>query len=468
MYTEIQRTRNNDEGIDVGRRRETECLPPYSIVFWIVVLAAPTLGLLQAQELGMHNPRPLNEAKLLLNEGRYEEALQRFQSIPHSSPAYRRALIGRAICNIVRRQPEAALPLLDELCQQAPLEADWHKLRAVLLLLLGRDNAESALISLAEAQKLNPEDNDVPYLMAGCHTYSALDSKAIPDGNGIPSAHLQKATQLCSAAIAQNGPDYRYLLLRGYCYFSLSAFELSLHDLLQAEPLAPSDMREQHKWFIAYVAFCAFGEVWDSEGGSKELCLKHINLALSRCPYWGRLYFFRGTLLAQYQNDSVAALTDYSLAIQLQPDLDEVHLLRAGVYLQQLRVEEAMRDIDLAFRLCNEPTALHYLTRAEVHLRNLEFQESVKDSTEALRIAPPTARAHLVRALAWRGLGHDADATADHAEGIALLEKQRKATVPPKTLERWKAFAATAEEEQQVQFFVIPPRLLAASLLKKL
>jgi tetratricopeptide (TPR) repeat protein len=468
MNARIQRTCGNSEDIDAGRRRKAECLPHCSIVLWIVVLVVPTLEPLEAQELGVRVPRPLNEAKLLLNEGRYEEALQRFQSIPHSSPAYRNALVGRAIVNIARHQPEAALPLLDELCQQSPLEADWHKLRAVLLLLLGRSNAESALISLAEAQKLNPQDDEVPYLMAGCHTYSAINSKAVPDGKGTPSAHLQKATQLCNAAIVQNGPDYRHLLLRGYCYFSLSAFELSLHDLLQAEPLAPSDMREQHKWFIAYVAFCAFGEVWDSEDGSKELCLKHINLALSRCPYWGRLYFFRGTLLAQYQNDSVGALADYNLAIELQPDLDEAYLLRAGVYLQQLRVEEAMRDIELAFRLCNEPTALHYLTRAEVHLRNLEFQESVKDSTEALRIAPPTARAHLARAFAWRGLGHDVDATADHAEGIALLEKQRKATVPPETLERWKAFAATAEEEQQVQFFVIPPKLLAASLLEKL
>lgn len=195
----------------------------------------------------------------------------------------------------------------------------------------------------------------------------------------------------------------------------------------------------------------------------------HLDTAVSNCPYWARLYHLRGMVRAEYLNDPVGGIADYTMAIELQSKSDTSYLLRARAYLQQLMMDEAIADIDAAFSLCETPSDLHYLTRAEIRLRACRFDEALSDSTEALRLeTTPSARVYFVRALAWDGIGKNSEASSDRAKGISLLTKRETTPVPKEQLELWKRLAPTAEERRRVQFFVLSPTHLAEWLRGKL
>ncbi len=413
-------------------------------------------------------PSSVGEGKFLIENGEYEKSLERFMSVPPSSPEYVRALAGTLISSITLREPQTAMRASEELSRQTPLDGECHKMRGLLLLMLDRNNAKEALVSLEEAHRLMP-DEETLFLMAGCHAYIATPQDGASLSAEIRAPELQLAIRFCNELISSDTKDYRYFFLRGYCLFEQGDFDSALQDLLHAEPLVPNEGREQYRWFIANVALKAIEEPLSTTGGSKEKCLVHLNTAISKCPYWARLYHLRGMVRAEYLNDPVGGIADYTMAIELQSKSDTSYLLRSRAYLQQLMLDKAIGDIDAAFSLCETPSDLHYLTRAEIRLRACRFDEALSDSTEALRLeTTPSARAYFVRALAWEGIGKNAEASGDRAKGTSLLTQCETMPVPKEQLEVWKRLAPTAEERRRVQFFVLSPTHLAEWLRGKL
>ena len=400
---------------------------------------------------------PLAEGRRLIEKGEYAKALRQFARVAPSSPEYGKALVGSMIASITLLEPDMALHASAELCRQRPLDAECHKMRGLLLLMLDRNNAQEALVCLEKARALSPDDETL-FLNAGCHAYLATPQ----DGIEVSPKELDAAIRACDQLISRNAKDYRYFFLRGYCLFEKEEFAGALRDLLYAEPMVPKEKKEQYRWFVANVAIHATEGPISQPAGSKEKCLEYLNIAIEKCPYWPRLYYLRGLVRAEHLSDPTGAIVDYTMALELQPRSDTSHLLRARAYLQQLLLREASADIEAAFSLCDKPSALHYLTRAEICLRNGTFAQAISDSTEAIRLeTTPTARMYFVRALAWDNVGKTEDANADRTKGMSLLEQQRVPYSSKEELEQWKRLAPTAEQNRRVHFFVLSTTRLA-------
>ena len=392
----------------------------------------------------------------LLEDHKPAEALRQFLQVAPSSEEYVQSLAGIILANLALREPQGAMAASEELARQAGQDSECQKARGLLVLTLDRQHAKRALAPLQTAYTLTPTDNTL-FLLAGCHATMAMPNQQPPLSGEARLEQLQFAIQCCNELISRNKEDYRYFLLRGYCLYERGDTDSALADLLQAEPGIPSEDAQQHRQFIAYAALHGAEQIFSPSTGSRDKCLEYLNLAISKCPYWARLYFFRGVIRSEYLDDPRGAISDYSLAIELQPKSDRNYLFRACVYLELLILDKAMDDIETAFELCDTPSELHYLTRAEIALRDRRYEEAVADCTDAIRLqSSESSRVYFVRALAREALRQKEAASTDRAKGMSVLSLQPGTSASPEQLKEWRRLAPTAEKKCNVNFFVFP------------
>jgi tetratricopeptide (TPR) repeat protein len=170
-----------------------------------------------------------------------------------------------------------------------------------------------------------------------------------------------------------------------------------------------------------------------AEQGKYSLALKYCDRALaiwSEDPL-GRND--RGTVYAQ-KNEFAKAVTDYTLALKLEPRLAMAYRNRGAAYLQLGKPAEAVTDYTRALEL--EPDVpLAYRNRGAAYLQQGKYEAAVADCTKAISLAPDYQKAYQTRSQAYAKLRRTQEAEADSRK-VAALSK-------PDNNSKWKTVKIT-------------------------
>lgn len=149
--------------------------------------------------------------------------------------------------------------------------------------------------------------------------------------------------------------------------------------------------------------------------------LNDLNEAIKYKPRLIQAYFNRGYIHSR-KNNFDAALKDYSKVIELQPEKDRlatVYNLRAILYMNAKKNEEALSDYDAALRL--KPDFIEVLNnRGYLLMSTNRSQDAISSYNAALQLNPKYAEAYFNRAFAYNLMGDKTKACLDWQQAIQL------------------------------------------------
>ena len=109
-------------------------------------------------------------------------------------------------------------------------------------------------------------------------------------------------------------------------------------------------------------------------------------------------------------------------AIELDPELAEVHTSRGLALAFSKRYDEANREFETATRLGAKLFEAHYFY-ARALMQQGKVAQAVTEFEEASRLRPDDYLAHTFLAMAYVGMGRKADGEATYSRGLQLVER---------------------------------------------
>jgi len=109
-------------------------------------------------------------------------------------------------------------------------------------------------------------------------------------------------------------------------------------------------------------------------------------------------------------------------AIELDPELAEVHTSRGLALAFSKRYDEANREFETAIRLGPKLFEAHYFY-ARALMQQGKVAQAVTEFEEASRLRPDDYLAHTFLAMAYLGMGRKADSEATYSRGLQLVER---------------------------------------------
>lgn len=153
----------------------------------------------------------------------------------------------------------------------------------------------------------------------------------------------------------------------------------------------------------------AYGRV-----GQVEAALGDFELAIELDPEYADVVNDRGILLARLGRDS-EALRDFRRAIALAPGYEAARVNYAATLTRLERLDEALAALDL---LGNEQDVdIRYL-RASILLARGDHEQALEEFDELLALAPTNAKALLNRAVCLLRLGREDEAVQSFDEAV--------------------------------------------------
>jgi tetratricopeptide (TPR) repeat protein len=128
-------------------------------------------------------------------------------------------------------------------------------------------------------------------------------------------------------------------------------------------------------------------------------------------------YMKEGTIkmnLNQYE----AAITDFNLAIKLNPDSASFYYKRGMCYYGLSKFDKAVADFSKAIEL--QPLAEYYFKRGQAYYSQQWHKPAFEDYTKALEFDKTNSDFYLYRAYACEGMGNPKSAVFDYSEVIRL------------------------------------------------
>ena len=113
-----------------------------------------------------------------------------------------------------------------------------------------------------------------------------------------------------------------------------------------------------------------------------------------------RTYVYRGDARYWKKDESGDAITDYTNAIELDPEYAEAYNYRGIVYLSNGDVDNAITDYTEAIELYQEFTDA-YKDRAIAYLGSNDFYSAITDYTKAIQLDPDDTNIYNYRGLAY-------------------------------------------------------------------
>ena len=193
-----------------------------------------------------------------------------------------------------------------------------------------------------------------------------------------------------------------------------------------------------------------------------EMRIEIVTKRIQDGPYNAALYVRRGELHREHR-DWKAALTDYSRAAELDPDLATVHLARGMLYLDTQRFPQAKSVLDL-FLAADPSHSRGWATRARALVKLGKLLAAAHDFDRAVaHSSRPTPGLYLerARALADAGEQHVNRAILGLEEGMEKLG--RIVTLQSFTIElevRAKRYDSALERLDQIAHWLPKERLL--------
>jgi tetratricopeptide (TPR) repeat protein len=118
-------------------------------------------------------------------------------------------------------------------------------------------------------------------------------------------------------------------------------------------------------------------------------------------------------------NRTDEALSDCNEAIRLNPRLAEGFLQRASILFRRQRYDEALADFDEAIKI-NPNSGFAFYTRSLVHQLRGDLRQALADANEGVRLAPKDAVAYNNRGFMRMKSGDFGGAVDDYLEAIRL------------------------------------------------
>ena len=167
-----------------------------------------------------------------------------------------------------------------------------------------------------------------------------------------------------------------------------------------------------------------------------------------------RVYISRGTARYWKKDEFDTAITDYTNAIELDPEYAEAYNHRGIAYLNNGNFDDAIADYTEAIRLDQE-FAEAYKDRATAYLGNSEFDTAITDYTKAIQLDPDDTNIYNYRGLVHLGNSEVDKAIGDFSRAIQLKPNSADAyynrSIIQLSLQNWeeaKADLTTAANNQ--------------------
>ena len=132
-----------------------------------------------------------------------------------------------------------------------------------------------------------------------------------------------------------------------------------------------------------------------------------------------RAYVSRGTARYWKKDESDNAITDYTNAIELDPEYADAYNYRGISHLSNGDVDNAIADYTEAISLDQE-FAEAYKDRATAHFGNSDFDNAITDYTKAIQLDPDDTNIYNYRGLAHFGNSEVDKAIGDFSRAIQL------------------------------------------------
>ena len=122
------------------------------------------------------------------------------------------------------------------------------------------------------------------------------------------------------------------------------------------------------------------------------------------------------------QQEYEAAITHYTNAIELKPDLVNVYNNRGNVYADKGDIENAIRDFNTAIQLIQLPSDLAsaHNNRAGTYADKGDFENAIKDYNKAIQLNPDYAEAYYNRGNTYKEKGEIGNAIESYTKAIEL------------------------------------------------
>ncbi|KAA6333001.1 Lipopolysaccharide assembly protein B [termite gut metagenome] len=211
---------------------------------------------------------------------------------------------------------------------------------------------------------------------------------------------FQGAEDDCDAAIQRNPFVVGAYQIRGLARIRQGKYEEAIEDYKKALEYAPENLTLWHNLTLCHIQQGAYKETEDD-----------INSILAISPKYTRAYLMRGEVLLR-QNDTIRALHNFDIAVEMDKYDPDTWSLRAIVKLQQAEYAQAEADLDNALRL-NAKNAGNYINRALARFHQNNLRGAMSDYDMALDIDPYNFIGHDNRGLLRAQVGDDNRAIED-------------------------------------------------------
>ncbi len=129
-------------------------------------------------------------------------------------------------------------------------------------------------------------------------------------------------------------------------------------------------------------------------------------------------YFLRGKAYEALKNTK-AAENDYLMAERLNSRFIEPRLALAGIYLQEDKPEQAMRECNTTLSLDSKNTRA-YLLRSKIYVKQLDMPNAINDISRILLIEPDNADMFFLRGTYYQMFNQHINAITDFTKAISL------------------------------------------------
>jgi tetratricopeptide (TPR) repeat protein len=390
------------------------------LIVWIL------FGLVSARAGNVRQLRV--DALRLYAEGRYQEALPRFDELLKSKPRDIESLNKRGCIYLRMNQPERALADFNAAARYVPFfDLDQQQMnrrfhpdvpgtltanpygshqlypsaftnRGIAQMMLGNDDA-----ALADFQ----------------HALNLHLSSLLPRAPGVTSAYSgigqvyhhkgddARALDSYDRALRYNRRDPNAHVGRGVALVGLGRPDEALECFNTALQLEPGHAVGHGHRALLYERL-----------GREKDALADYETSLRLDPGAAMVRRYRGALLSRLGRHD-AAVNDITEAIRSNPTDSGAYKDRGGTHSRNGDFARALRDLDEAVRL-DPKNAKAYQNRAAAHNGLARYEAAIHDGDEAVRLDPNNAGARNNRGLALIGLGRCEAAIADLTEAIRL------------------------------------------------
>ena len=157
-------------------------------------------------------------------------------------------------------------------------------------------------------------------------------------------------------------------------------------------------------------------------------------------------YSHRGNTYLK-QNNFTQAISDYTKAIKINPNLAEAYNNRGNAYLKQNNFTQAISDYIEAIKI-NPNLADAYYHRGLAYVNQNNFTQAISDCTKAIKINPNLAEAYF-----YRGLVYNTAKEYDNAWIDVYKAKELGYTVNPEFLNGLKK-ASKGYKQVHLKYFI--------------